>query len=218
MFMLTQEFKEKTMNSLVDFSVAKEIIFIRAINKSNLQPDSIYKEIGDIAATVYFYIGDIADRFVSAQVPKTFLESWKLTESEVYSIAEENSRKLFPVKCYDILNPWGKGINLFSNECKLSTEICRPSCISTSMKTNGASAIFWPGVKERIGELLNGNYYIVFTSVHEAMIHKDSNEDSFKEFLKENLNATIEAVVCEDEVLTREVFYYNRQTKELSYG
>lgn len=218
MFMLTQEFKEKIMNNLVDLSFAKEILFIRAINKSNLQPNSIYKEIGDIAATVYFYIGDIEDRFVSAQVPKTFLESWGLIESEVYNIARENSRRLFQVNYYDILNPWGKGTDLFSDECKLSTKIYTPNCISIPMKTNGASAIFWPGVKERIGELLNGNYYIVFTSVHEAMIHKDSNEDSFKEFLKENLNATIEAVVCEDEVLTREVFYYNRQTKELSYG
>ncbi|MEI3413498.1 MAG: DUF5688 family protein [Blautia sp.] len=44
-------------------------------------------------------------------------------------------------------------------------------CLSTARRTNGAIAIFLPGVARRLAELLEGDYFIVFTSIHEVMIH-----------------------------------------------
>lgn len=214
--MFIQGFKEEIMRSFVDLASARDILFIRAINKSNLQPDSIYKEVGDIAATVYFYVGDIGDQFISAQVPKTFLSSWGLTESEVYNIAKENSRKLFSVSYYDILNPWNEGIDLFSSECELSELMNIPNCISNSIRTNGASAMFWSNVTERIAELLDGSYFIVFTSLHEVMIHKDDCNEGNKEMLKNILEGMIEAGVPDEDLLSRNIFYYNIYTKEIT--
>ena len=47
------------------------------------------------------------------------------------------------------------------------------NCLSTSRKTNGAVAVFLPGVAERLAYLLDSDFYMVFTSIHEVMIHND---------------------------------------------
>lgn len=49
------------------------------------------------------------------------------------------------------------------------------NCLSTSKKTNGAVAVFLPGVAERLAALLESDFYMVFTSIHEVMIHNDRN-------------------------------------------
>ena len=48
------------------------------------------------------------------------------------------------------------------------------NCLSTTERTNGAVAVFLPGVAERLGKLLGSGFYMVFTSIHEVMIHRDS--------------------------------------------
>ena len=40
-------------------------------------------------------------------------------------------------------------------------------------KTNGAVAVFLPGVAEQLAYMLDSDFYMVFTSVHEVMIHND---------------------------------------------
>ena len=51
------------------------------------------------------------------------------------------------------------------------------NCLSTTIRTNGAVAIFLPGVAERIGQLMGGGFYMVFTSIHEVMIHNEKSAD-----------------------------------------
>ncbi|MBP5281111.1 MAG: hypothetical protein J6Z22_01285, partial [Lachnospiraceae bacterium] len=43
--------------------------------------------------------------------------------------------------------------------------------LSTFRTTNGAVAMFYPGVKERLAELFGGDYYVAFTSVNEARLY-----------------------------------------------
>ena len=41
------------------------------------------------------------------------------------------------------------------------------SCLSTARRTNGAVAIFLPGVAKRLADLMDADFYMVFTSIHE---------------------------------------------------
>jgi hypothetical protein len=85
------------------------------------------------------------------------------------------------------------------------------SCLSTTKRTNGAVAIFLPGVARRIGQLMGEDFYVVFTSIHEAMIHNDQTVDveSLKRILRETIN---EATAYED-FLSYQIYHYNRQTE-----
>lgn len=78
--------------------------------------------------------------------------------------------------------------------------------MSTREKTNGATALFLPEVAERLAELLDGDFYAVFTSVHEVMIHAVETADV--EDLKAVLDKTMADMTAE-EILTEYVYWYD---------
>ena len=82
---------------------------------------------------------------------------------------------------------------------------------TVSMK-NGAIAIFYPGVMERLGELLGGDYYVGFTSVHEAVIHpiRYKNPDEMQASIRH-----INAVFDEKDMLSNQVYRYYKKKRKI---
>ena len=65
------------------------------------------------------------------------------------------------------------------------------NCMSTRLKTNGAVAIFYPGVARTFCHKLGAEgLYLAFTSVHEVMLHDEESVEP--ENLKTILEETIE--------------------------
>ena len=89
------------------------------------------------------------------------------------------------------------------------------NCLSTTERTNGAVAVFLPGVAERLGKLLGSGFYMVFTSIHEAMIHDDRNIT--REALAPILSTTLQECVSEEDFLTRKIGHYHPETGEFSW-
>ena len=83
--------------------------------------------------------------------------------------------------------------------------------LTTSKSINGAIAIFYPGVKERLGELF-GDYYVGFTSIHEAVIHPVARQSPL--CMKESIRE-INAAFPREEMLTNRVYRYNTWNQEL---
>lgn len=84
--------------------------------------------------------------------------------------------------------------------------------LSTTSALNGAVAAFYPGVQEKIAELTGGDYYVGFTSLHEAMIQ------SVQLFTAFNVRESVRYVNSNfprDEVLTNKVFRYNTESGKL---
>ena len=86
------------------------------------------------------------------------------------------------------------------------------SCLSTSIRTNGAVAIFLPDVAQRIADLMDDDFYIVFTSVHEAMIHP--KRMSCPEDLERILKETLKEATPDEDFLTDEIYYYDKGDPE----
>ena len=83
-------------------------------------------------------------------------------------------------------------------------------CLSTARRTNGAIAIFLPGVARRLAELLEGDYFIVFTSIHEVMIH--SVERVYPEDLENVLQQTLQVATPKEDYLTSKIYRYSQET------
>ena len=47
--------------------------------------------------------------------------------------------------------------------------------ITTTKQINGAIAMFYPGVKEKIAQMAGGFFYAAFTSIHDVRIHCDKS-------------------------------------------
>ena len=43
-------------------------------------------------------------------------------------------------------------------------------CLSVKGLSNGAVAVLYPGVIKKLVEFMDGGFYVVFSSVHEALI------------------------------------------------
>jgi len=86
--------------------------------------------------------------------------------------------------------------------------------VTSESLRNGATYLLFPEVREKLYELLGEDYYIAFTSKHEAMIHKSSDiKDSMD--LYSILNETINEACKKDEILSRKIYKYDGKLLEV---
>lgn len=77
---------------------------------------------------------------------------------------------------------------------------------------NGASAIFYPEVAEKISEIFNGDYYAVFISIYEVYLHPKNMFSPSQ--LKSNLMVT-KNQFNDDDVLIYRIYLYDSKRKQL---
>ncbi|MBR6837132.1 MAG: hypothetical protein IKM72_14185, partial [Oscillospiraceae bacterium] len=134
-------------------------------------------------------------------------------EDEIFTMALENTQNYAPARLYtnifDIEHTPELEANFMADE--FPKNIIRKDgalLVTTNRKTNGAIAMFYPGVKDRLADLLDGNYYIAFTSIHEAMIHREGTIDPVS--IRRNVRET-NRIFGPDETLTNEVWFFNKE-------
>lgn len=208
---------------LRNYDAAKDRLFVRLLNcdkhADNLQ-DAIYKIVGDIALVVYVQISTEENYVTSTKVRKVMLDRWTkehplLDENIIFNNALDNTYKMTPPRIYRwkemIFNQEYAG-DSFMESCDedVISKDTMGNCLSTTIKTNGAVAVFLPGVAERLADLLDSDFHMVFTSIHEVMVHNAEKVDP--EDLKRVLADTIKEATPEADYLTSRIYKYNRKT------
>lgn len=210
------------IDDLNDYEKVKGRLFIRLLNvdknKAALE-DCVYHRIGDIALALYYLAGEKEGFILSTKIKKRFLEKWERDGDTVFEAALINTYFISPPRIYH----WEKMLfdkNYAGDNFMDMLGTYRPNkgisgnCLSTEKRTNGAVAIFLPGVARRLAELLEADLYLVFTSVHEVMVHKA--DIVYPEDLKEVLEDTIEKATPKEDYLTSSIYRYSRRTGEFS--
>lgn len=67
-----------------------------------------------------------------------------------------------------------------------------------------------PGVAERLADLFQGGFYLVFTSIHEVMIHSEKTVDP--KDLRRVLADTVRETTPEEDFLTFHIYYYDKDS------
>lgn len=202
-----------------DYEKARDKLFIRLVNieKNKLElRNAIYKSIGDIALVLYLRVEETKERLTSIKIRKEFVEGWKQDREQVFADALLNTYYLAPPRIYRweelIYDLEYEGDNFMDvlAQCELRKD-AMGNCLSTTKRTNGAVAVFLPGVAQRLAYLLGGSFYMVFTSIHEVMIHIDTMVDP--KDLQHVLQNTIEEATPAEDVLTCKIYHYNKDTE-----
>ena len=182
------------------YEAAKERLFIKAIPLERAS-GGIYHEIGDIALTVYLRLNPVEGSLRNIKVDK---EKYPVDGEVIWQQAMLNTQKDKPIAfgLMDLLLGKG-GTDLNSVQYNARD----PFFISNESKINGAVVLFYPGLAEKLHNLVGEDYYAVFTSIHEFCIHPKSVMNCSD--LKQILSDTIDESVSEDEVLTREIYEYS---------
>lgn len=209
-----------------DYGPGSERLIIRPLNFANNREElenCIYWRFGEVALVLYAVIYDMDRDFMTMKITRGMIESWGISDAEVLTNALLNTYAKMPPRLFygtDLRPEYGTSDGIFmvedGNGIRVHAEdeaegLCGYR-LTTARWLNGAVALFYPGVKERLAQMLGGDYYVGFTSIHEAVIHPVQHK------LLGEMKAAIQhtnAVFDQREMLTNCVYRYCGAKKEL---
>lgn len=207
---------ESIINSIHDYDAIKDRLIIRPINYTDNKyalKDAIYKLHGDIALVLHMIYAD-SEPFglQTIRIYKNMTGDWGKDLDEVWEDALINTSKKYPVRVYTkmfaITDP-KNAKDIFAEEFNEKVSKSNVPLVTTTREINGAAAMFYSGVKEKLAEMIGGSYYVAFTSLHEARIHSVDNFTARRVlFLLKGNNQDFP-----NDLLSRRVFKYDAYKK-----
>ena len=207
---------EKMMETKV-YEKVKGSLFVRPMNyernRKKLQ-DTVYRRNGDIALALCHKIAEEDGRLMSGYIPASTAERWGMDEDRVFEEALENTIRILPprVLCFEkmLFHEDYQGDDLMDDGYELSeSQKIMGICVTVALKCNGAAAVFEPGVAKRLSDLMGGDLYIAFTSIHEAMVHNAEMTDL--KGIRTAVRETARDYTREEEFLSLHIYRYSRE-------
>lgn len=209
------------------FEQCRSRLIIRPINYEahRYELDScIYWKYGDIALVLYGLIHDSEDDYVTMKIYRGMTENWGMKDDLLLTNALLNTYAQMPPRlyyCTDLRRHHEKEEGVFMPdeegepiEINLHDELegALGYRLTTTKGINGAVAVFYPGVQEQLYELMGGDYFVGFTSIHEAVIHPIINQTSGS--IRDSIR-NINAIFPSEEMLTNKIYRYCGERGEL---
>lgn len=86
--------------------------------------------------------------------------------------------------------------------------------LSNTKQSEGATALIYPDVTKRIGDILGDNYYVLPSSLHEVIIVPESTNLTLNE-LQKMVKEANRTVVENSDILSDRVLYFDREKEKL---
>lgn len=173
----------------------------------------VYEKCGDIVLVLYLTVYEGDQGLGTIRVPRPVAEGWKLPRKCVWEEALRNTCEQAPPRLY--VNPIDcvggsleKGDFMSENSGIQRIDPEETPLLTTTKRVNGAIAMFYPGVKERLALLTGGSFYVAFTSIHEACVHPAGSVPPIRILRSlKHLNRTCGV----ENRLSQKVFFYNQE-------
>ena len=158
----------------------KDKLIIRPLNydlHKRFLGGAIYKRCDDIVLAVYQKVS-VSDGILSTRkILKSDLERWGMVDKEedIIQAALLNSQRLNPA-C--VFNKYTHSeCDFFTgNFTKKDISIAKGQIfLSAFRSSNGAAALFYPGVAEKLRKIMGGEFNVVFLNVNAVMIYDKNN-------------------------------------------
>lgn len=204
---------------IVDYSFAQERLIIRPINYSDNRfelRNAVYKKYGDIALVLYAVLYDNQEMGLGTfKIPKIIFDGWDKDLDEIWNTALTNTNVMAPPRIYMnvhecVAPPYTRGAFMAINSTIDHIEKHQVPTLTTTKKTNGAIALFYPGVKEKLAELFGESYYVAFTSINDVRIH---HKDTVSPLSVLRRLKDVNSAFPKEEILSRKVYYYDKDKK-----
>lgn len=199
-----------------DFSKAKDKIIIHLINyeknKKMLQHVPHIKYL-DFAIVFQLYVGPNLPEYGTITITDALFNSWGADMEELIRVALKNTPEILP---FSLINM----AEFISDKCPEYAQTLKemgdfedlPIYILTNKRrSNGASAILYPGILHTLSKKLGGNLLLIPSSIHEFLVMPlDDRIDihNLSEFICE-VNAS---EIRDDEILGERYYIYDCKT------
>ena len=198
----------------------RKYLFVKPLNKKahSLElEDAVHKDVGDIACVVYMMLSNTNEYFC-VKIKNQHLKQWKMTKVAVMEEALKNTCQMTPPFIYT--NGKNKSGGSFMDNgafCLSKSDKVMGVQLCTNAKENGAVSVFFPGVLQRLAQLMESDLYILFTSRNESSIYSvnESNLEDIKDELH-IMETDYDNGIWYEDSLSEELYYYSRIEDKLS--
>lgn len=153
-------------------------------------------------------IADVVRGDFRAMITNDLLKDFDITEDELFDIAfeniPENEAVMFGLSEMVYSEPGERREFLSEDETEPLPEDFEVFVLSNRENYWGAAALFYPGIMDRLHDML-GDFYVIPSSVHELLILKTS-ADADPNNIAEMIWSANRSVVDEEEVLSDDLF------------
>ena len=215
------------INQLQDYAAIRDQLIIRPLNyddNSKVLAKGIYRRVGDIALVLYISMGNIDHgthrNILSTMVLRELLEGWNVDENDTFEWALKNTMQLQPPVFYNIANEiTGKQtpsyIRFMENEnFSINFDTPLAPVLTTEQEINGAVAAFYPGVLERIYQMVGGDFYLVFSGIYDVHIHPVNGKLKVRA-MRSTLADMNRNANRREEIVSRKLYRYYGETKKI---
>ena len=198
----------------------RKYLFVKPLNKKahSLElEDAVHKDVGDIACVVYMMLSNTNEYFC-VKIKNQHLKQWKMTKEAVMEEALKNTCQMTPPFIYtNVKNKSGGSFMDNGAFCLSKSDKVMGVQLCTNAKENGAVSVFFPGVLQRLAQLMESDLYILFTSRNESSIYSvnESNLEDIKDELH-IMETDYDNGIWYEDSLSEELYYYSRIEDKLS--
>ena len=201
----------KTLEQEVLKKIAKKSLFVKLVNterNETLVEQSISKEFLDLSAVVRVVLKMDKEGMSSMALSKKDAENLGMTEEEIYAAALANTLRLFPPKLMNLGRyvEMSIGGKLPFGEDEVTTYI-----LTNQKEVDGAFYFMSPEVVGAIAEALEDDLYILPSSINEVLLVRASELEDGVDKLKEMVRDANETVVAEKDILSYNVYHYDKE-------
>ncbi|MBR3358034.1 MAG: hypothetical protein IKG46_09445 [Solobacterium sp.] len=199
----------------IAYEEIRRYLVIRPLNadkeRERLQ-DAVCRYFWDIALVLYCEIPSDDGQYISFLVTRHLYSTWNISPRQLYEDALANTAGKYPPRMFvDLIGLIDRdegGIDVMAVNTVLPYPCAIPLITTANVSSNGAVAMFYPGVLKKLSGIMQGDYFIVFTGISEARLHDPAvfHPQEALEALKET-NADFP-----ETLLSRNVYYFDADT------
>ena len=138
----------------------RKYLFVKPLNKKahSLElEDAVHKDVGDIACVVYMMLSN-TNAYFCVKIKNQHLNQWKMTKEAVMEEALKNTCQMAPpLICTNDENKWGGSFMENGAFCLSKSDKVMGVRLSTNTKEYGAISVFYPGVLQRLAQLMGSD-------------------------------------------------------------
>lgn len=191
---------EEFLELIEDFDNVRDHIGCRLVNgetnRKRLEACP-HKRIGEFAVTYYIRVGEVRNGFYVMQISNDVFGKWGISIDEMHDLAMKNmdfSNSFEFRNMSEMLGPQG--------------HMCRMFILTNKGTVNGAAVILSAEVRRKVSEYMNGDYYILPSSVHELIIIPCGRGDTSAELSRMVREVNRTQYVKSEEFLSDNVYEY----------
>ena len=192
---------------------AKGIIYpqLRSMERHKQELEDMPHRVLFDMAVCYYLRMDIKDKEMEIfQIPYELMEMWKCTEEELFETAVHNMIDEGDVSFANIQKFISE-----EEDIEVGRDIPDMYVLSNKCKINGAGSILYKEFMRLLGDLFDGNYLILPTSIHELIIVPVRDVDVDIQEFYQTLADGNDSRTLDHEVLSYTVYKYDRRKNEI---